>query len=350
MKDSHHAYRGAALSEGCEALKGQISDFDAEIVSRYKNAGLIVIGKTNTPEFKMGYVIEPRAFGATHNPWNTEFSSGGSSGGSAAAVAARMVPLASGTDEGGSIRVPSSYCGLFGLKPSRGRNPVGPDFSNYWDGISTSHVLTRSVRDSAAMLDLTQGAEPGSPYTAVPPQRPFAEELDQPAEKFRVAYTLRDAYGLEIHADCRNAVLETVTLLKDQGCQVDEVDPDYNEKEAVLNLVIVMAAHVAAKLEKINLELKRPVNNKTIEAQNLAIGAIGRKLNVIDFVKAKQSWRKIGSALDILFESYDMLLTPILGQPPVKIGATAPGPQDRMAMRIADSPIGSLIFSNRKIG
>lgn len=350
LKDVHHAFQGTPMSQGCEALKGIVSTEDAEIVRRYQQAGLIILGKSNTPEFKMGYVTEPRAFGPTRNPWNTDYSSGGSSGGSGAAVAARFVPIASGTDEGGSIRVPSSYCGLFGLKPSRGRNPVGPDFRDDWDGISTSHVLTRSVRDSAAVLDLTHGREPGSSCTAPPPQRPFLEELNQPPQTFRIAYTVRNAYGLEIHPHCRHALEKTVSLLTDLGHRVEVVDPDFNEKEAMLQLLMVMAAHVAAKLESIRLDLKRPVNGKTIEAQNLALGAIGRKLSVIDVIKAKQSWRVMSHAMDTLFSSYDMLLTPTLGQPPVRVGATAPGPQDRVAMRIADSPVGSALFSNRKMG
>lgn len=350
LKDAHHAFKGTAMSQGCAALKGRVSDYDAEIVVRYRNAGLIVLGKTNTPEFKMGYVTEPKVFGTTCNPWNSDYSCGGSSGGSAAAVAAGIVPMASGTDEGGSIRVPSSYCGLFGLKPARGRNPVGPDLSEAWSGISTSHVLTRSVRDSAAALDATCGWEAGAPYAAPSPGRPFLEELNQPPTTFRIAYTLRDAYGLKIDPQCCQAVQESVGLLKDLGHQVDEVAPDFDEKEVVLNLVMVMAAHVAAKLERIRLEYKCPVSLKTVEAQNLALGAIGRKLNVIDFITAKNSFRQAGVAMDELLKSYDMLMTPTLGQPPVKIGATAPGAQDRIAMKVADSPVGSALFSNRKVG
>lgn len=350
LKDAHHAFKGTAMSQGSNAMKGQVSNHDAEIVHRFKKAGLIVIGKTNTPEFKMGYVTEPKAFGPTRNPWNTDYSSGGSSGGSAAAVAAHIVPMASGTDEGGSIRVPSSYCALFGLKPSRGRNPVGPDFSDEWDGISCSHVLTRSVRDSAAVLDVTAGKEHGSPYMSVPQARPFLEELSQPWEKYRIAFTLRNAYGLEIHQHCQQAVMETVSLLKELGHQVDEINPEYDDKEAVLSLVMVMSSHVAAKLERIKLEFKRPVNRKTIEEQNLTLGLIGKKLNVIDFIKAKQSWREIGSAMNGLLETYDMLLTPTLGRPPIKIGATEPGLQDRISMKVVNSPIGTALFSNRKMG
>ena len=350
MKDIGAELAGVKMEEGSRFMRGYVSPEDSELTARFKRAGLNIMGKTNTPEFGINAATEPVVWGPTRNPWNTDSSSGGSSGGSAAAVAAHIVPMASGTDEGGSIRVPSSYCALFGLKPSRGRNPVGPDFSDEWDGISCSHVLTRSVRDSAAILDITAGKEPGSPYSSVPPTRPFLEELNQPGEKYRIAFTLRDAYGLEIHQDCRQAVMETVSLLKELGHQVDEVNPEYNDKEAVLSLVIVMASHVAAKLERIKHEFKRPVNTKTIEEQNLVLGIVGKKLNVIDFIKARQSWREIGSAMDGLLKSYDMLLTPTLGRPPVKIGATAPGLQDRLSMKLVNSPIGTALFSNRKMG
>jgi amidase len=163
LKDAHHALKGVVMSSGCEALKKYIPDYDAEIVKRFKSAGVNILGKTNTPEFKLASVTEPKAFGPTRNPWNPDYTPGGSSGGSAAAVAARIVPIASATDEGGSIRIPASCCGLFGLKPSRGRNPVGPDFDEEWDGMSHSHVITRTVRDSAAMLDAVCGPEKGSP-------------------------------------------------------------------------------------------------------------------------------------------------------------------------------------------
>ncbi|MBU2646010.1 amidase [bacterium] len=348
LKDVHHAFLGVPMSQGCEALKGVISDYDAEIVRRFKKAGLIVIGKTNTPEFKMGYITEPRAFGATRNPWNTDYSSGGSSGGSASAVAARIVPIASGTDEGGSIRVPASYCGLFGLKPSRGRNPVGPNFREEWSGMSTSHVLTRSVRDSAAILDAVSGPDPGSPYTAPLPKRPFLQEVSQPPATFRIAYSLRPVYGREIHQECKKAVEETVSLLVNMGHQVEEVDPGFDEKVVILNELVIMSAHVAAKLEEIRDDFKRPVNKKTIELQNLALGAIGRNLNVVDFIRAKEAWRDAGVAMDRILSQYHMFLTPTLGQPPVKVGALEPEVKDRIAMKVASSAAGKVLFSNRE--
>jgi len=195
LKDVHHALKGAPMSCGSESMKGHISSYNAEIVSRFKRAGVVIIGKTSTPEFKLAAFTEPAAFGPTRNPWNLEYSCGGSSGGSAAAVAARMVPMASGTDEGGSIRIPSSYCGVFGLKPSRGRNPVGPDFAEELGGISTSHVITRSVRDSAAMMDAVTGPEMGTPYSIERNRRPFLEELKENPGQLSIALHHPSAFG-----------------------------------------------------------------------------------------------------------------------------------------------------------
>ncbi|MCP4751864.1 MAG: amidase [Proteobacteria bacterium] len=354
LKDAHHAYKGVPMSQGSNSLKGFVSKHDAEIVRRFKKAGLVVVGKTNTPEFKLAYVTEPKAFGPTRNPWNTDYSCGGSSGGSAAAVASRMVPMASATDEGGSIRVPSSYCGLFGLKPSRGRNPVGPDFTEEWDGMSTSHVVTRSVRDSAAILDATAahgpgGREAGAPYAIAAPSRPFLEELNQPPEKYRIAYTLRPAYGRIIHSECRKAVESAVEMLRELGHRVEEAGPEIDETDVFLDQIRVMAGQLATKLERISKEFRRPVNKKTVEEQNLAMAAIGGALKVADFIGAKQSWRVAGAAMDRFLEKYDMLLTPTLGQPPVLVGAMEPSAKDRMAMKVAISPAGKLLFANRNL-
>ncbi|HWI53136.1 MAG TPA: amidase family protein, partial [Symbiobacteriaceae bacterium] len=164
LKDLCDAYAGAPLTSGSRACRTYIPAEDSELVRRYKQAGVVVLGKTNTPEFGLMAYTEPALFGPTRNPWNTGHTPGGSSGGSAAAVAVGFVPVASGGDGGGSIRIPASHCGLFGLKPSRGRTPTGPEQGELWHGAVALHVLTRSVRDSAAMLDATQGAEPGAPY------------------------------------------------------------------------------------------------------------------------------------------------------------------------------------------
>ena len=174
IKDHDYAYAGVPMTSGCQALKDYVPSHDDEMVVRFKKAGLVILGKTNTPEFALLGITEPELFGPCRNPWNTDHTPGGSSGGSAAAVAAGLVPLAAGGDGGGSIRIPSAYCGLFGLKPSRGRNPSGPDSGQVWLGAVQNHVLTRSVRDSAAMLDATQGADRGAPLRNPSSGRPFS--------------------------------------------------------------------------------------------------------------------------------------------------------------------------------
>ena len=177
LKDLLASYAGVRFTEGSAFLSDYVPDHDSELVARHKRAGLIVVGKTNTPEFGILPTTEPRLFGPTHNPWDVGRTTGGSSGGSAAAVAAGLVPMAHGNDGGGSIRIPASCCGLFGLKPTRGRNPLGPDYGDMFSGLVAEHAITRSVRDSAALLDATSGPDLGDPYWAPPPARPFLQEV-----------------------------------------------------------------------------------------------------------------------------------------------------------------------------
>jgi len=349
LKDAHHAFKGVSMSCGSEALKNFVPQYDAEIVKRFKDAGVVIIGKTNTPEFKLSYVTEPKVFGPTRNPWQPEYSSGGSSGGSAAAVAARIVPFASATDEGGSIRVPSSYCGLFGFKPSRGRNPVGPNFDEEWDGMSTSHIITRSVRDSAAMLDATMGAEPGAPYTIATPMRSYIDELSHEPGRLRIAFNTRPAYGKEVHPECIKAVEEAAKLLESLGHHVKEAEPDYQEEDAALSFVMVMMGHVASRLEKIADLYNRSVARRQVEPQNYVFARIGRSLSALDFLQAKLKWRNLGYTMAQFYQQYDLLLTPTLGQPPVLVGSQEPSGADRITMKVISSFIGKLILSSRSI-
>jgi amidase len=175
LKDLIASCAGTRMTAGAGILRDFVSPHDSELVRRYKRAGLIILGKTNTPEFGIPPTTEPIAYGATHNPWDPTRTPGGSSGGSGAAVAARMVAMAHGNDGGGSIRIPASCCAVFGLKPTRGRNPLGPDQGDIMGGLVSEHALTRSVRDSATLLDATAGPAAGDPYWAPPPARPFRD-------------------------------------------------------------------------------------------------------------------------------------------------------------------------------
>lgn len=349
LKDAHHALKGYPMCCGSDLLRNHVPEHDAEIVSRFKKAGLIFLGKTNTPEFKLAYVTEPKAFGPARNPWNLDYSCGGSSGGSAAAVAARIVPFASGTDEGGSIRVPASYCGLFGLKPSRGRNPVGPDFDEEWDGASHSHVITRSVRDSAAMLDAVSGPEEGAPYGICEKERPFVEEAGIEPGKLRVGFYAGGAYGKNVHPECLKAVQHTCRLLETLGHQVEETELGFREEDAVLDYAIVIVGNATALVDKLIRVHGLSKVRRNLELSNYAMYSVGRSLKAVDFVKAKRGWSRYGSAMARMMKSYDVLLTPTLGEPPVRVGSQQPAGADLFAAKTVCSFLGRMILGSRKL-
>jgi amidase len=349
LKDVHHALKGVVMSSGSETLRNFVPNYDAEIVKRFKNAGVNILGKTNTPEFKLAYVTEPKAFGPTRNPWNPDYTPGGSSGGSAAAVAARIVPIASATDEGGSIRVPASCCGLFGLKPSRGRNPVGPDFDEEWDGMSCSHVITRSVRDSAAMLDAVCGPENGAPYGIATPERPFLDELRFEPGRLRIGFHARSAFGRNVHPECVKAVEQACKLLEGLGHDVEEIHPDYQEEDAALNWAKVMIGNEAVLVDKLVRTYGRSKIRHELELTNYALYKVGRRMKALDFVKAKRRWRQFGTIIGQVMNKYDMMLTPTLGEPPVPVGSQQPGKADQFFMKLISSWAERIILSSQKL-
>jgi len=242
LKDLLASYAEVRMASGSAFLADFIAPHDSELVSRYKRAGLIVLGKTNTPEYGILPTTEPKLFGPSRNPWDTTRATGGSSGGSAAAVASGMVPFAHGNDGGGSIRIPASCCGLFGLKPTRARNPLGPDFGDMFSGLVAEHALTRSVRDSAALLDATSGPDVGDPYWAPPPARPFIKEVGADPGKLRIAFATSAAQGTTIHPDCVRAVNDAVSLLSDLGHEVVEASPSINGDTLVPMFMALWAA------------------------------------------------------------------------------------------------------------
>ncbi len=193
LKDLGAAYAGVRVTMGCKLMANYVPNYDNELVKRYKRAGLVCVGRTNTPEFGLSVTTESSLLGPARNPWDTERSTGGSSGGAAAAVAARMVPIAHGSDGGGSIRIPSSSCGIFGMKPSRGRMPTGPELGEVWEGLATNHALSISVRDNAALLDATSAPEVGAPYGIPAPVRPFVKEVGASPGKLKEEFIKRQS-------------------------------------------------------------------------------------------------------------------------------------------------------------
>ncbi|MGH7819809.1 MAG: amidase, partial [Candidatus Binatia bacterium] len=233
LKDLICASAGDPLHSGMQLMKklGFVAPEDSYLAAKLRDAGFVFVGKTNTPEFGLAATTEPLAYGPSRNPWNPEHSTGGSSGGSAAAVAARMVPAAHASDGGGSIRIPASECGLVGLKPSRGRVSTGPLFGEFWHGLATEGVVSISVRDSAAVLDVVSGHMPGDPYTAPARQRPYLEEVGRDPAKLTIGLmTERPAKTAKLHPECVKAVEDAGRLLESLGHRVELSHPDaYDE-------------------------------------------------------------------------------------------------------------------------
>jgi len=334
LKDLLGTVAGVPTACGTRQLKNKPAIQDSELVRRYKKAGLLILGKTNTPEFGLTPYTEPEAFGATRNPWDLSRTPGGSSGGSAAAVAGGMVPLASGGDGGGSIRIPASCCGLFGLKPTRGRVPTGPEFGELWRGFVVEHVLTRSVRDSAAVLDAIAGPDPGTPYIIAPPLRPYMQELNQNPGSLRIAFTDKPFFGSSVHPDCKQGLAQTVQLLTQAGHTLIKAAPEINGSECAVAFLTILAGEMRADLESTSRLFNRKPRLRDYEASSFALGLIGKATSASAYARAARVLQKAGRAVGRFFEEYDVLLTPTLASPPVAIGALQPKPAERALMKV----------------
>jgi len=338
LKDVHHALKGTPMSNGSRLHKGEVSELTAEIVRRFLDAGVVVFGKTNTPEYKLSVLTMPEAWGPTRNPWDVTRLPGGSSGGSAAAVAAGIVPMASATDEGGSIRMPASACGMFGLKPSRGRNPIGPDFSWESEGLSTSHVITRSVRDSAAMLDATEGAEPGSPYVAPGPTGFLAALSDRPG-RLRVGISSApNVFGMPMDSACVEAVRVAGLLLQDLGHVVEEVSLPYDEWEVLRTFLILLATNTTAVVTDLEARYGKSRVRASLEDIPLLLAKVGRAMPAEVVGTSRINARRIGAKLADFYGNYDVLVTPTLGRVPIPLEQGEPTAAERRLLRFVISP------------
>ncbi|MEW6207320.1 MAG: amidase [Acidobacteriota bacterium] len=331
LKDLLAAYKGVPMTSGSAFTKDFTPDQDSELVARFKRAGLIIVGKTNTPEYGILPTTEPRLFGPARNPWDTDRITGGSSGGSAAAVAAGLVPAAHANDGGGSIRIPASCCGLFGLKPTRARNPLGPVFGDMFSGLVAEHVVTRSVRDSAALLDATSGPDLGDPYWAPPPARPFIEEVGADAGKLRIAFTTKTPTGVPLHPDCITAVEDAARLCESLGHEVEEAAPTIDGGNLVQSFMTIWAAGCAWTIDGLAMAMGRAVSADQFEPGTWALYEMGRRRSGSEYLMALQ-WLQIASrGIAHFFTAYDVWLTPTLGEPPLPIGSFDSTPEDAMA-------------------
>lgn len=324
LKDLFTPLAGVPMTNGSRYFQGYRPPHDSELVSRHKAAGVIILGKTNTPEFGIVPVTEPVANGPTLNPWSLAHTPGGSSGGAAAAVASRMVPLAHGSDGGGSLRIPASCCGVFSLKPTRARNPMGPEIGEHLHGATVDHVISRTVRDNAAMLDATQGLDVGAPYAAIPPSRPYQTEIGAPPGRLRIAFSTVPPIPAPVHPDCIAATEDAARLCESLGHHVEEARPEIDAEVLVPAFLLIFAAETEAELTASVKRVGRPPRADDFEIPTRLLGLIGRQYSAPRLATAVRELHRITRGVGRFFQNYDVMLTPTLGAPPVVTGALQP--------------------------
>ena len=318
IKDLLSDYAGHPISSGSRFLKDYVPEQDSEMVVRYKRSGLNIFGKTNTPEFGLTPFTEPQLFGPTRNPWDLDRTPGGSSGGTGAAVAAGLVPMAGGGDGGGSIRIPAAYNGLFGLKPSRGRISVGPYAGEAWTGASTDHVVSRTVRDSAAMLDVLSGPASGDPFTIPEPSAPWADLMQQSPGRLKIGVFTSSPYDTEVAPECVAAVEETARLLESLGHNVEYARPEFDGLALARCYLALYFGEVSALMERAKTEFG--AIDRDFELETRLLGMLGRTMPLPDYVRLRQQWNDFARALGAYFDRFDLYLCPTTGQLPARIG------------------------------
>ncbi|MBS7811021.1 amidase [Roseococcus pinisoli] len=320
LKDLNIQYRGQRTGNGSRAWSSHVAAHDSTITERYRAAGLIVLGFTNTAELGLACETAPAAHGPTRNPWDLTRSVGGSTGGAAAAVATRLVPAAHGTDGGGSIRIPSAHCGVFGLKPTRGRNPFGPDLGEGWNGLSAHHAITRTVRDSAVLLDVSHGPSPGDPYAAPAFTGRYAEVIERDPARLRVAFQTVRHDGSPIDPANAEAVRRTAALLERLGHEVEEARPEIDEALLKRSTRVIVASNLAHALHVRGVALGRPVREDEVEPITWLWAQEGARQEARALAAAVAAVHGLGRKLGAFFQKHDILLTSTTAQPPLPLG------------------------------
>ncbi|MBU2646609.1 amidase [bacterium] len=320
VKDLISSIAGYPTNCGSRLYQGWTRDFNSEIINRFNRAGLVTLGRTNTPENGISATCEPVANGPSHNPWKLDHITGGSSGGSAAAVAAGIVPLAHGGDGGGSIRMPSACCGTFGMKPTRGRNPMGPDNHELWHGMIVEGVITRTVRDSAAILDCTAGPDIGAPYWAQPPERPFLDEVGRDPGRLRVAFSAEAPGGEPVDEECKKAVADAAKLMEDLGHQVEAAAPVWDVAAWGEAFMAILMSNECMFLQDGAAMFNRTPGRDNLESVNLFLLEQGKEIKAVDLLRSLVVKNRVTRQIAGFFETYDIFISPVLAGPPLKIG------------------------------
>lgn len=319
-KDLHMHIPGEVSGQGSRLYSNYCPDFRSELVARHEAAGLVIFGKTTTPEFGLTGTTESLAHGPTRNPWSLEHSSGGSSGGAASAVAAGVIPLAHASDGGGSIRIPASACGLFGLKPSRGRVPMGPLRTEGWGGNSTNGAVSRSVRDSAALLDATHGLEPGSRYSAPAPEGTFLSNVSLEPGQLRIALMLSPISSAPVAPEVLEATRAAARLCESLGHEVEEAVPQVDAAAMGESNFALISTAIASDLDAFAEATGQVIGPETIEPITLGFYQYGKQVPGTAVAKAHGSIQEIAVTLARFMSDYDVILSPVIADDVAKLG------------------------------
>ena len=321
LKDISQTIKGEPSTAGAQLLKNQTGFQTSHFVRQLYNAGFISVGNSSTPEFALKNITEPKLHGPTRNPWNTEHSPGGSSGGAAALVAAGVVPIAGASDGGGSIRIPASFTNLVGLKPTRGRTPVGPGTGRNWHGAAIDFVLTKSVRDTARSLDELQIIQPAAAFQ-VPLFESSYEEAMKNAfkEKFKIGFTTKSPVGTPVSEDAKEAVHKTVKWLEDQGHIIEEVEHQVDGVQLMREYYLMNSGEMAASLRQLSNSLGRSITSQDVEIESWLLYRAGEHVSAADFTESIAAWDVAAEKMAQFHETYQFFITPATAYPAPKIG------------------------------
>ncbi len=331
LKDILGFKKGWPNRDGSRFVPSTPHHYDSTLVARFEAAGMIALGRTNVPEFGSVPLTECKLYGPAHNPWHLEHSTGGSSGGSAAAVAAGIVPFAHANDGGGSIRVPASACGLVGLKPTRGRNPLGPAIGDIMGGLVAEHVVSRTVRDTAAVLDATAGPEPGDPYAAPPSPGPYLKAIAKKPKKLSIAFATKSFRGSAFDPEVEKATEETAKLCKKLGHAVEEGMPEIPTDLLIGSFMQIWAAGLASLVDFYSGAIGKQPQAGDFEGLNFALYQVGKTITASKYQAAWASLQSAARTVGRWHERYDVWLTPVLSRTPIKLGTVNMEATDIMA-------------------
>ncbi|MEM5517860.1 amidase [Henriciella sp. AS95] len=329
-KDLGVKLKGQPMTNGSRAFKDNVADMDATLTERYRKAGLVIFAQTTSPEFGLTTSTESALYGLTRNPWNTAHTSGGSSGGASACVASGVIPMAHASDGGGSIRIPAACTGLVGLKPSRGRVPMGPPLSENWFGLSTNHCVSHSVRDSAALLDATHGQEPGARYVAPAPASSFLKASKTDPKPLKIALWTSAPNGVRPGEEAQAGLERTCALLRDLGHIVEEAAPALDGEALGKGMMMIVSSAMAAIADEREATLGRKIGADDFEPVSLRFIELGRTVPMAELVKTNSAFTEAAWVLEQFMQTggYDLLLAPTLSQPPVELGVLSLDPSD----------------------